>query len=173
MRLIGLAVILAVNLTLAPLAAGAQQTIPWGPFSFENADIQTVIKHVGRLTGITFLFDPEQVKGKITLLSPKGVPPTEALELLKSALALHGYSLLSRAAGVWIVPAVQVFHEAMTVKVVPLTYARAGEVAYTLSWVAPPWVRIVPYYPTNSLIISGPPSAVEKLIDIIKPSARD
>jgi len=167
MRLIGLAVILALSITLGPLAAGAQQTTPSAPLSFENADIQSVIKHVGRLTGITFLYDPEQVKGKITLLSPKSVLPAEALVLLKSALALHGYSLLSRAAGVWIVPAVQVFHEAMTVKVVPLTYARAGEVAYTLSWVAPPWVRIVPYYPTNSLIISGPPAAVEELIGII------
>ena len=63
--------------------------------------------------------------------------------------------------------------EAMIIKVVPLTYARAGELAHTLSQVAPPRVRIVPYYPTNSLIISGPPAAVEQLIDIIKPSARD
>jgi general secretion pathway protein D len=173
MRLIGLAVVLALSLALAPLVARAQQATPSGALNFENADIQIVIKHVGRLTGITFLFDPEQVKGKITLLSPKSVSQAEALELLKSALALHGYSLLSRAEGMWIVPAVLVAHEAMTVKVVPLTYARAGELAYTLSWVAPPWVRIVPYYPTNSLIISGPPEAVEELIDIIKPSARD
>jgi type II secretory pathway component GspD/PulD (secretin) len=63
--------------------------------------------------------------------------------------------------------------EAMIIKVVPLTYARAGELAHTLSQVAPPRVRIVPYYPTNRLIISGPPAAVEQLIDIIKPSARD
>jgi hypothetical protein len=41
-------------------------------------------------------------------------------------------------------------------------------VAYALWWVAPPEVRIVPCYPTKSLIISGPPAAVEKLIDIIK-----
>ena len=77
---------------------------------------------------------------------------------------MHGYSLLSRAEGIWIVPAVRVAHEAMTIKVVPLTYARAGEVAYALSWVAPPSIRIVPYYPTNSLIISGHPAAVERLI---------
>jgi type II secretory pathway component GspD/PulD (secretin) len=63
--------------------------------------------------------------------------------------------------------------EDLIIKVVPLTYARAGELAYTLSLVAPPRVRIVPYHPTNSLIISGPPAAVEQLIDVIKPSARD
>jgi type II secretory pathway component GspD/PulD (secretin) len=63
--------------------------------------------------------------------------------------------------------------DAMIIKVVPLTYARTGELAYTLSIVTPPRVRIVPYHPTNSLIISGPPAAVEQLIDIIKPSVRD
>jgi type II secretory pathway component GspD/PulD (secretin) len=63
--------------------------------------------------------------------------------------------------------------EALIIRVVPLTYARAGELAYTLALVAPPRVRIVPYYPTNSLIVSGPPAAVEQMIEIIKPSARD
>jgi Bacterial type II/III secretion system short domain len=63
--------------------------------------------------------------------------------------------------------------EPMIIKVVPLVYARAGELAYTLSLVAQPPLRIVPYYPTNSLVISGPPAAVEQLIDIIKPSPRD
>ncbi len=61
----------------------------------EGVDIQTVVKQVAALTGITFLFDPERVKGKITLHSPRSVSLAEALELLKSALALHGYALLS------------------------------------------------------------------------------
>ncbi len=148
-------------------AGGASADTP-GPFTFESADIQAVVKRVATLTGITFLFDPDQVKGKITLLAPKGVSPAEALELLKSALALHGYTLLGRAEGMWIVPAGRVGDEAFTIKVVPLTYARAGEVAYTLSWVAPPSVRIVPYYPTNSLVISGHPAAVEGVIDLIR-----
>jgi general secretion pathway protein D len=138
------------------------------PFGFENAEVATVVRHVGKLTGITFLFDPEQVKGKITVLSPKSVSPAEALELLKSALALHGYRLVSSAGGMWILPAERLAPEAVTVKLVTLEYALAGEVAYTLWGVAPPGVRIVPYYPTNSLIISGPPAAVEKLIEIIK-----
>jgi general secretion pathway protein D len=169
--LLGLIVLVSHTILFAP--AEAQQATPQVILSFENADIQTVIKAVGILTEITVVYDPEQVKGKITLLSPKSVLPAEALELLKSALALHGYSLLSRAEGMWIVPAVRVRPEAITVKVVPLTYARAGEVAYTLSWITPPGVRVVPYYPTNSLILSGPPTAVEELIDIIKPSPVD
>jgi GspD-like, N0 domain len=145
--------------SLRPLLLGRwpSRGHPSGPISFENADIQTVVKQVAALTGITFLFDPEQVRGKITVLSPKTRSPTEALDLLRSALALHGYTLHSRAEATWIVPADRVPPEAFTVKVVPLVYARAGELAYTLSWVAPPSVRVVPYYPTNSLIIFRAP----------------
>src|SRR5712692_4532276 len=119
--------------------------------TFQNTDIQTVIKKVSDLTGTTFLFDPEQVQGKITLLSSKKVSAEEALKLLQSALALHGYTLLKQKEGIWIVPAAKATQTATTIEVVPLNYARAEEVAETLSWIIPPGVRIVPYYPTNSI----------------------
>jgi general secretion pathway protein D len=156
---------LSVLLLCPPGLASAH---PSETFSVENADIQTVIKRVAALTGIIFIFDPEQVKGKITVLSPKSVSPAEALKLLESALALHGFSLLSRAEGMLIVLDEQVALKAIAVKVVRLNYARAGELAYTLSWVAPPGVRIVPHFPTNSLIISGPPAMVDELVDIVR-----
>jgi len=158
-------ILLCLSLMRPPGPAWATSS---GVLTFENADIVTVAKQIGRLTGTTFLFDPERVKGRITLLAPKPVPPAEALELLKSALALHGYTLVRRAEGTWIVPAERMAHEAVRITVVPLTYARADELAYTLSMVAPPWVRIVPFYATNSLIISGHPAAVEELVDLIK-----
>jgi len=59
-------------------AAGPALAATSEPFAFESADIQTVVKQVAALTGITFVFDSEQVKGKITLLSPKAVSPTVA-----------------------------------------------------------------------------------------------
>lgn len=108
------------------------------------------------------------MKGRITRLAPKPVSPAEALELLKSALALHGYTLVRRAEGTWIVPAERMAHGAVRIEVVPLKYARADELAYTLPMVGSPWVRIVPHWATNSLIISGHPAAVEELIDIVK-----
>jgi type II secretory pathway component GspD/PulD (secretin) len=166
-----LGVTLLTGVFLCPLsvsAAGPAWSSTSGLFTFENAEIHAVVKQVAALTGITFLFDPEQVTGKITLLSPKDVSPTAALELLKSALALHGYALLNRPEGTWIIPAERVADEPFTVKVVPLNYARAGELAYTLSRVAPPSIRIIPHYPTNSLIISGHPAAVEELVNVIK-----
>lgn len=158
-------VLLCLCLLIPLEAAWATKEIA---FTFENTDIQTVIKKVGEFTGATFLFDPEQVKGKITLLSPKKVSPEEALKLLQSALALHGYTLLKKAESLWIVPAAQAAQTATTIEVVPLNYARADEVAYTLSWIAPPGVQVIPYSPTNSIIISGNPEAVEQLLGILR-----
>ena len=137
-------------------------------FTFENVDIQTVIKKVGEFTGTTFLFDPAEVRGKVTILSPRKVSAEGALKLLESALALHGYMLLRKEEGIWVMPQRQAAHEATVIEVVPLQYAKAEEVADTLTWIAPPGVRIVPYFPTNSLIISGDPKAVAQLIDALR-----
>jgi len=156
------------GLLLCLLLSGPSWAVNEIPFTFENVEIQTVLKKVGELTGTTFLFDPEQVKGKITLLSPKKISPEEALRLLQPALALHGYTLLKKEEGTWVVPADKAAQAETTIKVIPLKYARADEVAYTLSWIAPPGVRIAPYSPTNSLILSGNSRAVEALIRILK-----
>lgn len=152
---------------LAGVAVPAGAAAP-RPFTFENVDIQTVVKEVAALTGMTFVFDPEQVKGTITLLGPAGgVSPAEALELLRAALGLHGYALLSRQTRAWIVPAEQTAAAAFVLRVVPLTYAQADEVAYALSWIAPPSVRVVPYPPTNSVLIAGHPDLVAELAGVI------
>jgi len=156
------AVCLLLLCAQSPACAGSS-----GAFSFENEDIQVVIKEVSRLTGVTFLFDPAQVRGRITLIGPGSVSPAEALGLLKSTLALHGYALVRKPEGAWIVAAERARHEDVSLTVVPLRYARADEVASALSWVAPPWIGIVPYRPTNSVIISGPWRAVEELSRII------
>jgi hypothetical protein len=56
---------------------------------------------------------------------------------------------------------------AFTVRVVPLTYAQADEVASTLSWIAPPSVRVVSHPPTNSVLIAGHPDLVAELVGVI------
>ena len=150
-------------------AASANQIV----LTFENENLQTVIKKVGEFTQTTFLFDPEQVKGKITLLAPTKVTSEEALRLLQSALAIHGYTMIRKAESTWIVPAKKAPPEETVIEVVPLQYARAEEVAYTLSWVAPYGVRIVPYSPTNSLIISGDLRSVRALTELLRGKERE
>jgi type II secretory pathway component GspD/PulD (secretin) len=96
------------------------------------------------------------------------------MHVFRLAVILTGFAMpLVAEAQPTPLPGVREPVEATVIEVVPLTYARAGELAYTLSLIGLPRVRIVPYKPTNSLIISGPRTSVEQLIDIIKPSKHD
>jgi general secretion pathway protein D len=158
-------VLLALLLTTAPAAALG---IPQSQLTFKNVDIQTVIEGVARLTGTTFLFDPARVQGKITVLAAGESTPAQALQLLRSALALHGYLLVARPEGMWILSAQEAAGAGVVVRVIRLTYVDAEDVALTLSWAAPPGVRIAPFYPTNSVVISGPEAAVEQMVDVIR-----
>lgn len=51
-----------------------------------------------------------------------------------------------------------------TILVIPLKYANAEELAATLTPILPPGVTVVPYSPTNSLIISSNPVALKPSI---------
>jgi type II secretory pathway component GspD/PulD (secretin) len=165
----GHAVLASVGLALA-LTTGHAVALdaPRAPFAFENADITTVIAEVARRTATTFLFDPARVRGPITVVAPGDVTPARALELLQSALALRGYAMITRPEATWIVPADPVGRADFVVQVVRLTYADAVEVASTLAWIAPPGVRIVPHVATNSVVIAGHVSGVNRMIDAIR-----
>jgi type II secretory pathway component GspD/PulD (secretin) len=141
--------------------------------SCESEELKAVIEKASELTGLAFLYDPKQVQGKISLHAPGKVSPEEALEILESALALHGYALLQKGNTIWIVPTEQApAGRPAHIEVVPLDYTEVGEVAYTLASLAPEGVRIVSYYPTNSLILYGDPQAVKALIQTIKGKGR-
>ena len=49
------------------------------------------------------------------------------------------------------------------IAVIKLHYAHAEEVASVLEAVLPPTVRVVPYPPTNSVIVSGDPAVISSL----------
>ena len=144
------------------------------PFTFEDEAIQSVLKKASELTGISYIFDPEQVQGKITILAPEKVSLDEAQKLLRSALAVKGYALQLEGGIARVVPAKQAVRRVKeTLVVVPLDYAEADILALTLQPITASYgLKIVPYYPTNSLIISGPVEDVRAMIALIKGKAK-
>ncbi len=61
--------------------------------NFVGADIDAVIKAIGHYTHTTFVIDP-RVKGTINLVSENPVSKAEAMQMLTSALRLHGYAVV-------------------------------------------------------------------------------
>jgi general secretion pathway protein D len=80
----------------APNEPGSSATLAAGmaTLNFVGADIESVIKAVGQLTGRTFIIDP-RVKGTINLVSEKPVSKAQAFNLLTSALRLQGYAVVT------------------------------------------------------------------------------
>ncbi len=59
--------------------------------NFQNADIETVIGAIGRITGQNFLIDP-RVKGKLNIITNTPVAPELSYQILLSALRLQGFT---------------------------------------------------------------------------------
>src|SRR5262245_42564893 len=75
----------------APLEEGA-------PLEFRDAELGSVVEAIGTYSGRTILLDPG-VSGRITLSAPGPVEPEEALEVLRAALQLSGFTLVDAPAG--------------------------------------------------------------------------
>jgi len=61
--------------------------------NFANADIDSVIRAIGKITGRNFLIDP-RVKGNLNIVTNAPVPRDLAYQILLSALRLQGYAVV-------------------------------------------------------------------------------
>ena len=79
-------------------AAGEPVTL-----NFHNAEIESVIQAIGRISGRNFLIDP-RVKGKINITTNTPVTPDLTYQILLSALRLQGYAAIEEAGVTKLVP---------------------------------------------------------------------
>lgn len=100
---------LAFGLAISATAIGSIPAFAQDPglneanLTFNNADIESVIKAVGHYTGVTFIVDP-RVKGTINLVTEKPVTKQQAFELLTSTLRLQGYAVVTANGFTKVVP---------------------------------------------------------------------
>jgi general secretion pathway protein D len=59
--------------------------------NFENADIQSVIKAIGKLSGKNFVIDP-RVKGTVNIVSDKPISKADSYKVLEAALRMQGFA---------------------------------------------------------------------------------
>jgi general secretion pathway protein D len=71
--------------------------------NFKDADLHVVTKFMSELTGKNLLLAPD-VKGKVTVLSPKEVSIDEAYRIFVSALEVHGFTVIESGSITKIVP---------------------------------------------------------------------
>ena len=90
-------------LCLAFAACGAMAEDDNITLNFVNADVESVIKAVGQITGKNFLIDP-RVRGTVNIVSSRPVARTLIYPILLSALRLQGYAAVESNGVVKILP---------------------------------------------------------------------
>ncbi|MBF5003924.1 type II secretion system secretin GspD [Diaphorobacter caeni] len=71
--------------------------------NFANADIEAVARTIATITGRNVVVDP-RVKGQLTLVTDKPVPPTTAFQQFLAALRLQGFTIVEAAGLYKVVP---------------------------------------------------------------------
>jgi general secretion pathway protein D len=150
---------------------------------FQDADLGVVIKFMGELTGKNLLVS-DQVRGKVTVISPKKITVREAYKVFESVLEMNGYAAVPGDDAIKIIPSaaarqsgleIREGKEAETVtpedrmitQVIPLEYASADEVRNLLASSVSKEGMIIAFKPTNHLIITDRASNIHRLLKII------
>ncbi|MGE0684528.1 MAG: type II secretion system secretin GspD [Candidatus Binatia bacterium] len=150
--------------------------------NFQDVDIPVLARFVSELTNKNFIVD-EKVRGKVTVISPTKVTPTEAYTIFQSVLQVKGFTTVPSGGIIKIVPSKDarqaglptVYNGSLAAagdefitRLVPLRYVAAGQMASTLQPMVATDGLVLAYAPTNSLILTDSAPNVRRLLGIIE-----
>lgn len=178
MKIRGYVVLTGLLCALSALSASAEQEQV--TLNFVNADIESVVKAVGLITGKNFVIDP-RVKGTVNIVSAKPVPRELTYPILLSALRLQGFAAVEGQGVVKILPeadAKQNFSvttgkfvdargDRIVTQVYPLQYESANQLLPILRPLISPNNTIAAYPNTNTLVITDYADNVKRINKII------
>jgi general secretion pathway protein D len=150
-------------------------------FDYPNADVADLVRAISELTGKNFIVDP-QVRGKITIIAPSRLTVAEAYKAFLSALAINGLAIVPGDGFYKIKQAraaqrdnIDTFSGAyyptsdqMITRIIKLKYISADEVNKQLRILTSKDGELVPYTPTNSLIVSDYGANMDRIMKIIE-----
>ncbi len=154
-------------------------------FDYPNANIMDVANAIGKLTKKNFIIEPG-VSGKITIVAPTPVTVAQAWKLFLSALAMNGYTIVPtndgylkiRKATNAINDSIETYSGAyyptsdqLITRIIRLKYIQASSLKKSLEKFVPKnkkTGKVEAYDDTNSVIISGYGSSVQRISTIIE-----
>ncbi len=149
-------------------------------FDYPNAEIADVVKAISELTGKNFIIDPA-VNGKISIIAPSRITVAEAYKAFLSALAINALAVVPgdgfykiRQARAAQRDSIDTFSGAyyptadqMITRIIKLKYISAEEVNKQLRILTSVNGELVPYTPTNSLIVSDYGANMDRIMKIL------
>ena len=159
----------------------ANSTEPTHTLNFREADINTVIDAISRITNINFIVDP-RVKGKVTIISNKEMPSEDVYQVFLSILKVHGFAAVVGGNVTKIVPEVNAKQDsipfmnkrvykgsdAFVTRVIEVRYIDAAQLVPILRPLVPQRGHLAAYPASNVLVISDSSSNIQRLEKIIR-----
>lgn len=148
--------------------------------NFQNADIETVIGAIGRITGQNFLIDP-RVKGKLNIITNTPVAPELSYQILLSALRLQGFTAVEGDGVIKIVPEADAkLHAApvtrqrargqgdrLVTQVFPLRFESATQMLPVIRPLVAPNNSVTAFPSNNTLVVTDYASNLEAIAAVI------
>jgi len=173
----------------APQQTGTRKTEKKSPkgvtLNFVNMELSEVITNISKITGKNFIWD-EKVKGKVTIISPEGIPVEEAWEVFQAVMRFNGYQLVpvngvknlykivrvQEASGQTIPTYTEGLWsprtESFVTRLLELQYIDAQSAAQVLNNLKSKEAKIIPYPPTNTLIVIESANNLNRLVRVLQ-----
>ena len=169
------------SVTALPAIAAEQQTAVDGiSLDFRDVELVDLIQVISEMTGKNFIYD-DSIKGKVSIISPDRMSPSEAYEAFLSVLSVKGYTLVPTGSTNKIVPlsvasqnrlptsGVGRSSEQFVTRLVRLQYVDAATlVTSVLAPLVPKTSHVSAYAPSNTLIITDSAANIQRLVQIIR-----
>lgn len=147
----------------------------------QDADIRDIIKQISLATGRNFILD-DNVKGKITIISPKPVTKEEAYQTFLSALAVTGFTTVKGPAGVIKIVRLKdsiqypipthvdstPYTDSFVTRLIQMNNIGAVDMMNAIKALVSKDGNIYAYPSTNTLIITDSGTNIDRLMKIIK-----
>ena len=148
---------------------------------FKDVELTDLIQTISEMTNKNFVYD-DTVKGKVTIISPRGMSLDEAYQVFLSVLSVKGFTVVpsgkmnkivrTQEAKENTIPtgsdAASSGGEQIVTRLVPLRNIDAASFATSiLTPLIPKSGSVVAYAPSNTLIITDSTANIERLLKII------
>lgn len=174
-RIIRLGAVGALALTLT-VNSWAQQT--W-MINFKDSDIQELIKFVADVTGRTVVIDP-RVKGRVKVISSKPLNEAELLQLFRTVLEMHDFSVVDVEGVLRIIPLKDARSSPVPVvggetaekgyltQVIQLQNIAAAKILPSIRPLVPQHSHLSAYDPSNAIIITDSAENIARIRELIE-----
>ncbi len=149
--------------------------------NFQSVDIPVLVNTISQITGRNFIIDP-RVKGKVTVVSGKEYDADEVYDVFLSVLDVHNFVAIDNGDIIKVLPKAVAKqtptktrfsadvsgNDEQITEVYKLKYSSVQTLLPALKPLLPPTSHFAAHVPSNSVIITGSASSIERVLKIVK-----